>query len=91
MDDFDRLMRRVGSAPVHPGLVSMEGEVFARAARQASAGRARRGMISAVVCALALGVVSGVSPDTATADAHAIESFAVPPPLAPSALLGAAL
>lgn len=90
MDDFDRMIRRLASAPVHPGLASMDDEVFTRIARRSQAVKARRGMVSAGALAMLLGMVSGVVPET-TAAASSLPSFSAPPPLAPSALLGQGL
>ena len=90
MDDFDQLIGRLGTAPVHPGLASIEDEVFARMARRTQALRARRGMVSAAVVAMLFGMASGVLPE-GTATASPMAGFAAPPPLAPSALLGAGL
>lgn len=90
MDDFDRLIGRLASAPVHPGLASIEDEVFTRVARRSQAVKARRGMVSAGAVAMLFGMVSGIIPET-TAVAFSLPSFSAPPPLAPSALLGQGL
>lgn len=90
MDDIDRLIGRLASAPVHPELASIENEVFTRVMRRSQAARTRRGMISAGVVAMLFGMVSGMKPE-ATAVASTLPSFSAPPPLAPSALLGKGL
>lgn len=81
----DRLSALAGS-PVHPGLESMEIDVFARIDSNLAAVRqARLGLVAAIGSATLAGVASAAVP---AADRSDVAIDVVSIPLAPSTLLG---
>jgi hypothetical protein len=88
MDDLDRALARLADVPAPHALDDMEARVFARIGAQ-STPRTGLHIGAVVVAALAIGVVGGGVPATASSPAS-LSPLAGGSPLAPSTLLAGA-
>jgi hypothetical protein len=89
MTDIDTLLGRVRTAPVHPGLATMDGAVLDALATRSAAGAPFSSMTLglAAVAAMILGVAGSAYPGTPERSAP-LAPFGAPAALAPSTLLG---
>jgi len=86
MDDLDRALARLASAPVPTALDGIEAQVLARIGSRPIVRRAGLGIGVVTVAALAIGMVGAELPATAS-PAVSLAPLAGASPLAPSALL----
>jgi hypothetical protein len=88
--ELDDMLGRLAAAPVHPGLMAIDNEVFARIREDAAfAGQARVQLRIgglAAFAALALGLAAG-SPIATSSSPTNLAPFDLSNPLAPSTLL----
>lgn len=90
VQDLDTALRRLSTAPLHPGLESIEGAVLGRLHERATASPRQGIGIGAIAAAgaLMLGIASGGA-FPASASADTLSPFGPTSPLAPSTLLAA--